>query len=64
MFRNMFQGQDQGRRRSAALQLKLALTLTLALAAGGVQKPDMTHRGFENRTFRSSYFNNTRYCSG
>ena len=45
------QGQDQERRRGAALQLKLALTLTLALAAGGVKKPDTTHRGFENRTF-------------
>ncbi len=41
------------RRRGAAQQLKLALTLTLALAAGGVKKPDMTHRGFEKRTFGS-----------
>ncbi len=43
------QDQDQERRRGAAQQLKLALTLDLA--AGGVTKPDMTHRGFENRTF-------------
>ena len=48
------QGQDQERRRGAALQLKLALTLTLALVAGDVKKPDMTHRGFENRVSQSS----------
>ena len=37
--------------RAAAPHLVLALILTLALAAGGVKKPDMTHRGFEKRSY-------------